>query len=834
MGRIVDALSWLVTVRPVATLAALFVVTIFFAAGIAQLAPQSADESFLPQDSEITKALEDLENLFSDSASVTLVTLLFRGEAFTPAGLAQMDRVIERVLTDPEVADNLAPKDSVVSPSQLIAATLQVTGFDGVTQAQIDGALNAIRSTPEFAQVRSALDSLTGTDADGTPISVARIRLIEIDSEGTVGDAELRIHELVNQETGPLSVRSLSQTLIDNVQKEAIGPGVLRLLVLVLVVIAAITLLFMRVISDLLLTLGGLAMALVWTTGAQGWLGPNGLGLIGPPSLLASIVPLIVIGLAVDYSIQTVALYREQTNSGELGVNAVRNGLRNVIVPLSLAAVTTIISFFTTLLSPFPAIAEFGVVTGLGVGMSLIAMLTLIPAVRIIIDQRRIKKGTFAPARPISEALPGIKRVAGVLGREVARRPTPYLSIVVLVTIGLGYEATRIDTAFSRQGLLPRDSEVVKDIQTLEAALGGSTEVVNVLINAELTEVRTILNLWDFMAAFRDEGQRPAGVKGDISLSFGQIAFDWILDDGSPEDKYDPELAMLFWEATAGLHLDAILVQEFISRLESKEPELVPQVLVNNPEGIDTMLIQFHALTGDSGRTLDMAEETEKLWLGHDREITLMSQSIVSIEVSNAVTESQRQAIITTIAAALGILVFFFWATVRQPVLGFVAVGPIILSLICALGTMALLGIPYTPVTSIITALSIGIGVDYTIHMIHRYREEFTKVRNPEAAAIRTLATTGTALLGSALTTAIGFGMLAFSPIPSFQQFGLTATITIAYSLIASIVVVPPAMTVWGAYQNMRLRSMVQRLWDDLDVAIEDIHQRHEQRQHKS
>ena len=61
MGRIIDALSWLVTVRPIATLAALFVATIFFAAGIAQLAPPSTDESFLPQDSEITKALEDLE-----------------------------------------------------------------------------------------------------------------------------------------------------------------------------------------------------------------------------------------------------------------------------------------------------------------------------------------------------------------------------------------------------------------------------------------------------------------------------------------------------------------------------------------------------------------------------------------------------------------------------------------------------------------------------------------------------------------------------------------------------------------------------------------------------
>ena len=140
---------------------------------------------------------------------------------------------------------------------------------------------------------------------------------------------------------------------------------------------------------------------------------------------------------------------------------------------------------------------------------------------------------------------------------------------------------------------------------------------------------------------------------------------------------------------------------------------------------------------------------------------------------------------------------------------------------------MALIGIPYTLLTSIITALSIGIGVDYTIHVIHRYREEFTRLRNPEQAAIRTLSTTGSALLGSALTTALGFGVLVLSPLEGSQQLGITAAITIAYSLIVSILVVPPAMTIWGAYQNMRLRSQVQRMWDDLDVAAEEIHRRH-------
>ena len=834
MGRIINALSWLVTVQPLATLAVLFVVTIFFAAGILQLAPQSTDETFFPQDSKITKALEDLESLFSNSASVTQVTLIFRGEALTPEGLTQMEQVLERVVTDPEVANYLATKSAVVSPSRLLVGPLGVTRFDEVTQAQIDEALIAIRGRPDLSQVRRALDQLIGADADGTPVAAANIQLIDLGAEDPVSDVELRISEVVKQEKGPLSVRSLSQAVFDEEQKKATGPKARQLLGLALVVIALMTLLFMRTISDLLLTLGGLALALIWTTGAQGWLGPNALGLIGPPSPLTPVIPLIVIGLAVDYSIQTVALYREQTNNGEPVGSAVRLGLQTVAVPLSVAAITTIASFFTTLLSPFPAIADFGVVTGLGVGLSLLAMLTLVPAVRAIIDGRRERRGNFTPARPISDSLPGVRRAAEMLGRAVARRPTPYLLVVVLVTMGLGYAATRVETTFSRQDLLPRDSEVIADLNTLEAALGGSTEVVNVLINAELTETRTILNLWDFMAAFQDVGQRPQGVASNISLSFGEIAFDWITDDGRPADKYDAELATLFQRATRGLHVDPELVQEFIDKLASKEPEAVPRVLVNNPEGLDTMLLQFHALTGDPERTTNMTRETEELWLGHNREITATSQSILNIEVSKAVTQSQRRAIVSTVAAALGILMLFFWATVRQPALALIAVFPIILALICALGTMALLGIPYTPVTSLITALSIGIGVDYTIHMIHRYREEFSRVRNPETAAVRTLASTGAALLGSALSTALGFGVLVISPIPSFQQFGLTAAIAIAYSLIVSIMVVPPAMTVWGAYQNMRLRSMVERLWAELDVAIDDVHLRHEQDQHTS
>ena len=267
-------------------------------------------------------------------------------------------------------------------------------------------------------------------------------------------------------------------------------------------------------------------------------------------------------------------------------------------------------------------------------------------------------------------------------------------------------------------------------------------------MKAELTETRTLLNLHDLTNAFDDELRRPKAAAGPIHGSYEALVRDWTTDSGEPGDKYDPELEVLFREASPGVELDPELMQEFVDKLVEREPELA-RFLINDPNGIDTMLLQFPVFLDDPGQTRMIQEEIEDIWFGDDGTITATSGSITAVAVTDQITGRQTEAISTTIAVALGILAIFFWLTLRQPALAFIAVGPIVLVLIWVLGTMALLGIPYTLITSIITALSIGIGVDYTIHIIHRYREEFAHLRNPEKAAIRTLSTTGSALLGS-------------------------------------------------------------------------------------
>ena len=813
--------SRLVTARPYITIIVLIAITVFLAAGTTFRAPptEGADIAFLPPGHAVATATKEIDELFRESGEVSIVTLIFRGNALTPGGISQMSALVNTIAADPGVGGLLAPSDPIISPSFLVQAALQRQSMEGITQAEID----AVGSIP---QIQGAIDAMTGTDTDGTPVAVANIRLIDT-GDDRVKDAERRINELAADSQGSLRASSLSPTIVEDEYREATETGMAPLIGLALLLIAVLLLVFMRTLSDMLLTLAGLIISLTWIVGTEGWLGPNGLGLIGPPSSLTAMVPVIIISLTVDYAIQAVSHYREQRLEGEPVLAAVRVGLRNVTVPLTLAAVTTIVSLLATLFSPIGVIGDFGIVAGLGVGMSLIVMLTLIPAGRTIIDRRRESRGTLKPPRPMANALPGISSLAEQLGRWVTRWPAPYIVAVILVTVGLGFAATGLKSEFSIRDILPRGGSVVEDMDTLEAAVGGSTEVASLLVKAEATDTRTLLNIQDLTTAFEDESRRPRAAAGPIQTSYYSHLQDWIDDSGELGDNYDPELEALFREASAEVELDREKMQQVLDKLVEREPGLA-HFLINDPDGIDTMLLQFPTYLGDPEQSRMIQEETEDLWFGEDSAITAISGEIVAVAVTDQITDGQTEAISTTIAVALGILTIFFWVTLRQPTLGLVAVGPIVFVLICVLGTMALLDIPYTLVTSIITALSIGIGVDYTIHVIHRYREEYFRLRNPERAAIRTLATTGSALLGSALTTALGFGVLIASPLTASAQFGITATITIVYSLIVSILVVLPAMVVWGAYQNMRLRSSIERMWNELDVTIEEVHLRHE------
>ena len=219
-----------------------------------------------------------------------------------------MDALLGAITRNPDVADLLAPGDSVIAPSSLIKAALQADDLGSLTQAEIDAA----RGAPEIAP---ALDAMTGVDTDGTPVATGTIRLRDTGDE-RIGEVERWINTLALADEGPLRVTSVSPIVVEDEYREATESGMAPLIGLALVLIALLLLLFLRTLSDLLLTLAGLLISLIWVIGAEGWLGPDGLSVIGAPSSLTTMVPIIVISLTVDYAIQAVSHYREQRAAG--------------------------------------------------------------------------------------------------------------------------------------------------------------------------------------------------------------------------------------------------------------------------------------------------------------------------------------------------------------------------------------------------------------------------------------------------------------------------------------------------------------------------------------
>ena len=120
-----------------------------------------------------------------------------------------------------------------------------------------------------------------------------------------------------------------------------------------------------------------------------------------------------------------------------------------------------------------------------------------------------------------------------------------------------------------------------------------------------------------------------------------------------------------------------------------------------------------------------------------------------------------------------------------------VTIIPIGLVVAWLYGLMSLIGFPLNYVTATIGAISLGVGIDYSIHVTERFREEMHKASNKMQALRQTANGTGVALLASAASSIVGFAILGFAPMPMFSSYGILTAIMIFLALSASLVVLP-------------------------------------------
>ncbi|MGB5381704.1 MAG: efflux RND transporter permease subunit, partial [Acidimicrobiia bacterium] len=140
-------------------------------------------------------------------------------------------------------------------------------------------------------------------------------------------------------------------------------------------------------------------------------------------------------------------------------------------------------------------------------------------------------------------------------------------------------------------------------------------------------------------------------------------------------------------------------------------------------------------------------------------------------------------AILLTLVLASLLLRSFRYALISVVPIAFVVTG--------VYAFMAMAGYTVNVVTATIAAIAVGVGIDFSTHFTARYREELQHQPERLSAVRRAGEGTGGALVLSALTSVLGFMVMAFAPNPIFATFGVLTSVMIGLALIVALVVLP-------------------------------------------
>ena len=797
----------------------------------------TGNEGFAPDNAEIA-ASEQISDLFGSDQEAVLQIIIRDpgGDVISAEGVRvsmEVEEAIRRVAGDDLVADS-PQRQGVVSYTApvLQAAMAQQLPLSELSDGEVEELyLGALEEMP--AEQRGFLSGLVGTSASGATAESAIILAFFEGASDTVEafEAQVEIDEAISGELEAidtdLEIRPFSFNLlfaeIDSFTEEV---GRLFAFAGIIIVVILIFVYWLRprgsalarqagrrTLADMGLTMATIFMAIGMMQGTGVLL--EKAGVISAFSAPTQIVPILIIGLGVDYAIHLISRYREEVGEGDTVDGAMTVAIGTVGIALVLATLTTVIGFLTNIANPVPALADFGILAALGIFFSFLLMMTFVPSVRILLDRRAERAGRL----PV-EALGyhSQRLLPQMMGRTaVIAERAPYVALVTaLVLGGLGYFGfTQLETRFSFTDFLPEDAPAVETLELLTSEFeGGFGEQTQVLVTAPEGEDLAEPEYWNLMVTASDElaltpsvatfttAEGPvANVDSPVGVLRQQFA-------AGPESAPPPVLEAV---GAAGLGPGLMAdsgrdVMPIFDALGEVAPSQISGVAYRAGDRVDAVLFDIQTTAGEA-QVQELRRDLDSVFAPFETaglEAIATSQNIISDVVVNELTASQSSSLFLTLLAAGLVLVAYFWIQNRRPFLGVITIAPVVLVVLWTYGLMWLTGIPFGPVTATLAALAIGIGVPFTIHMARRFEEDRNEYDDVEDAIRSTATHTGGALAGSAFTTMAGFGILVTSSLVPFKQMGQVTVYAIGLALVASILVLPSMLVLWERWHRRR------------------------------
>jgi hydrophobe/amphiphile efflux-3 (HAE3) family protein len=499
-------------------------------------------------------------------------------------------------------------------------------------------------------------------------------------------------------------------------------------------------------------------------------------GIMGLSGMKISMVVIgafpVLIGIGIDYAIQFHSRFDEEARKSSLG-EAVKTTVTKAGPSVLYAMLATCMGFLALLISPVPMIRGFGIVCVIGLVSCYLAALVIVPTAGVVLRYRPVRELSGSEQKSGS-FMERYNSGVGNLSKRVARNPVPVILLCALIAVvGLQMDSEIVINT-DEKTFVPPDMPAKIQLDKVTRAMGPS-------------------------------GGLPIIVQGEGILTVDGLT--WMQDFQEYEETHNSKVT--------GSRSIADVVTEYNSGRLPDTNQGIRDVLASIPEEVKDRYLSGNSLAVIDISMVPMENDVAMAALdGIERDLSWkepppgMSAHITGMGemFTNLIREISAGKLQMTLLA-FGLILMFLYMVYRKLGRAITPVIPIVLIVGWNGLIMYVLGIDYTPMTATLGSMTIGVASEYTILIMERAYEERQRGSSLIPAIQHAVSQIGTAITVSGLTTVFGFAALTLSAFTMISNFGTVTVITVAFTLIGAIVVMPAILSMVGSYEDRRVQA---------------------------
>lgn len=553
---------------------------------------------------------------------------------------------------------------------------------------------------------------------------------------------------------------------------QAINSNLVASLVACILLLIMVTVLFFRTPFSVLLIFLPLSFGVMFGIIAALWV-------IGKFNLISAFTIAMLYGLGIDYAIHLYSRYGEFRREGLGPLDAMKSTYANLFRPLLYSTVTTAIAFLSLIFIEFKGFSDFGIVAGVGIISSLVAILFLFPAIVFLVERWV----------PLTHTPRGVAQVAPAY-QVFLRRPALLVipasillaSFVALFLVRFEYNIDNLSfkRKYSPDSIIARYNDLVRDENphTMAASMPAiiTTDSIEEMYDATRALYRKKKDL--------DERQHEIRIGGILSMAN-------FVPEGQEEKLQVIKRILRIIERKKEL-MDDKTAERF-------EREIRPLLSVSSPitaeelpkwiqdklrekDGSYGKIISFvtSGNKSDINKVLTIRKELGTI-RGELGEYRTRATFLLLADIKHVLEHELPRAILLSFFSVLAVLILAF-RSLRQ---AGIILAPLFAGITLMIGIIHFSSFSFNLFNMVVIPTIIGIGIDSCIHIYDRFRS--TGMSDVDG----TMRTTGAAVLISSVTTLIGFVSIIFGAHKGVTSIGTVSSIGIVSVTLCALVLFP-------------------------------------------